>query len=68
MRVKKAGGSERLPLEMNVAELSDGSPCTIRLNPELVGRLLTVLSMEELRDLCQTISEGVERRDHRLLC
>ena len=59
-------------LEINVAavqvELADGSPCTIRLDPEFVGRLLTAISMEELRDLCQTISEGVERRDNSPLC
>ncbi len=59
-------------LEMNVAgvqvELADGSPCTIRLEPDFVGRLLTAITMEELRDLCQTISEGVERRDNSPLC
>jgi len=49
-------------------ELNDGSPCTIRLEPDLVGRLLTAVSMEELRDLCQTIAEGVERRDNSPLC
>lgn len=59
-------------LEMNVAgvqvELADGSACTIRLDPDFVARLLTTISMEELRDLCQTISEGVERRDNSPLC
>ena len=59
-------------MELNVAgvqvELSDGTACTIRLDPELVARLLTAVSMEELRDLCQTISEGVERRDNSPLC
>ena len=49
-------------------ELADGSPCTIRLEPDLVGHLLTAVSMEELRDLCQTIAEGVERRDNSPLC
>ena len=59
-------------LEMNVAgvqvELAAGSACTIRLYPDFVARLLTTISMEELRDLCQTISEGVERRDNTPLC
>ena len=59
-------------LELNVAavqvELADGSACTIRLDPDFVARLLTVINMEELRDLCQTISEGVERRDNSPLC
>ena len=59
-------------LELNVAgvqvELADGSACTIRLDPDFVSRLLTAISMEELRDLCQTISEGVERRDNSPLC
>lgn len=59
-------------LEKNVAgvqvQLQDGSPCTIRLEPDLVGRMLTVLTMEEIRDLAQTIAEGVESRDNRPLC
>ncbi len=59
-------------LELNVAavqvSLADGSACTIRLDPDFVARLLTAISMEELRDLCQTISEGVERRDNSPLC
>jgi len=59
-------------LELNVAgvqvELADGAACTIRLDPDFVGRLLTSITMEELRDLCQTIAEGVERRDNSPLC
>ena len=59
-------------LELNVAavqvELADGSACTIRLDPDFVARLLTAINMEELRDLCQTITEGVERRDNSPLC
>lgn len=59
-------------LELNVAgvqvELADGAACTIRLDPDFVGRLLTAITMEELRDLCQTIAEGVERRDNSPLC
>ncbi len=48
--------------------LEDGSPCTIRLDPELVARLLNCISMEELRDLAQTIAEGVQNPDNRPLC
>ena len=59
-------------LEKNVAgvqvQLADGSACTIRLDTDLVARLLTVLTMEELRDLAQTITESVEHPDNRPLC
>lgn len=59
-------------LEKNIAgvqvQLLDGSSCTIRLDPELVGRMLTVMTMEEIRDLAQTIAEGVETPDNRPLC
>ena len=59
-------------LEKNVAgvqvQLADGGICTIRLEPDLVSRLLTAISMEELRDMCQVIAEGVERRDNSPLC
>ncbi len=59
-------------LEKNVAgvhvELRDGSACTIRLDPELLARVLNCISMEELRDMAQTIAEGVENPDNRPLC
>ena len=59
-------------LEKNVAGvniiLADGTLCTIRLDPNLVGRMLNSISMEELRDLVQTIAEGVENPDNRPLC
>ena len=59
-------------LEKNVAGvnivLADGTPCTIRLDPDLVGRMLKSISMEELRDLVQIIAEGVENPDNRPLC
>lgn len=59
-------------LEKNVAgvhvALSDGSACTIRLDPELLARMLNCISMEELRDMAQTIAEGVENPDNRPLC
>jgi hypothetical protein len=59
-------------LEKNVmgvqVALQDGSPCTIRLDPDLVARALNCISMEELRDMAQTIAEGVENPDNRPLC
>lgn len=59
-------------LEKNVAGvnivLADGTPCTIRLDPELVARMLNSISMEELRDLVQHIAEGVQNPDNRPLC
>jgi hypothetical protein len=59
-------------LEKNVAgvqiALADGSPCTVRLNPDLLARVLNCISMEELRDMAQAIAEGVENPDNRPLC
>lgn len=48
--------------------LEDGSACTIRLDPELVARVLNCISMEELRDMAQTIADGVQNPDNRPLC
>lgn len=61
------GAFEKNVMGVMVA-LQDGSPCTIRLNPDVVARLLNCISMEELRDLAQTIAEGVENPDNRPLC
>ncbi|MCW8828765.1 MAG: hypothetical protein OQK94_06890 [Gammaproteobacteria bacterium] len=59
-------------LEKNVmgvhVALEDGSACTIRLDPELVARVLNCISMEELRDMAQSIAEGVQNPDNRPLC
>ncbi|MFO7592934.1 MAG: hypothetical protein R6X15_02670 [Pseudomonadota bacterium] len=59
-------------LEKNVmgvhVALEDGTPCTIRLDPELIARVLNCISMEELRDMAQTIAEGVQNPDNRPLC
>lgn len=59
-------------LEKNVAgvrvQLADGTPCTIRLDPDLVARLLQAISLEELRDMVQTIAAAVEDPDDRPLC
>lgn len=59
-------------LEKNVmgvhVALEDGTACTIRLDPELVARVLNCISMEELRDMAQAIAEGVQNPDNRPLC
>jgi hypothetical protein len=59
-------------LEKNVAavqvQLADGEPCTIRLDPELVGRVLGCISMEELRDMVQDVARWVEFKDNSPLC
>lgn len=59
-------------LEKNVAgvtfQLADGTACTVRLDPDLVARVLNCLSMEEFRDLVQVIAAGIENPDNRPLC
>jgi len=60
-------GLEKNVMGVQVA-LSNGTPCTIRLDPDLVARVLNCISMEELRDMAQTIAEGVENPDNRPLC
>lgn len=61
------GAFEKNVMGVMVA-LADGTPCTIRLDPDMVARLLNCISMEELRDLAQTIAEGVQNPDNRPLC
>ena len=59
-------------LQTNVAgvqvQLADGEICTVRLNPELVGRILGCISMEELRDMVQDVAHWVELKDNSPLC
>ncbi len=59
-------------MEKNVAgvtfQLSDGTPCTVRLDPDLVARILNCVTMEEFRDMVQLIATGVENPDNRPLC
>ena len=59
-------------LERDVAglhlTLRDGSPCTVRIEPELIARLLTVISLQELKELGNTIAQAVEQPDDRPLC
>jgi hypothetical protein len=59
-------------LEINRAgvrvTLSDGRPCMVRLDPEIVRRLLTVLSFDELQDLVATIARAAEDPDDGPCC
>lgn len=59
-------------LEKNAAGvqvlLRSGEPCMIRLDPDLMARLLSSLTLEELRDMVQGIAEQVEEPDNRPLC
>jgi hypothetical protein len=59
-------------LEKNVAgvqvQLSDGALCTVRLDPDLVGRILGCISMAELRDMVQEVARWVELKDNSPLC
>jgi hypothetical protein len=48
--------------------LGDGTPATIRFDPDLLARVLQSISMEELRDMVQAIAEQVEHPDDRPLC
>ena len=63
-------GEDRL--ERDVAgihiTLNSGEPCTIRLNPDLVARLLAVISVDELKELATTVAHAVENPDNRPLC
>lgn len=49
-------------------ELSDGTPCMVRLSPELLKRMLGCISMEELRDMVQSIALQVEDPDDLPVC
>lgn len=59
-------------LEKNVAgvqvQLADGAICTIRLDPDLVGRVLGCISMAEFRDMVQEVARWVELKDNSPLC
>lgn len=49
-------------------QLADGSPCMVRLDPDLMARLVACIGLEELRDLVQTVATSVENPDNRPLC
>ncbi len=48
--------------------LSDETPCNVRIDPQLMARLLNCISLEELRDLVQEIAWQVEDPDDSPIC
>lgn len=48
--------------------LADQTPCNIRIDPQLMSRLLGCISLEELRDLVQEIAWQVEDPDDSPIC
>ena len=48
--------------------LVDGRPCTIRIEPEIMGRLMDCLSIAEIHQLATTIARSVENPDDKPLC
>jgi hypothetical protein len=49
-------------------QLADGRPCQIRIEPEMMNRLMGCLSIEEIHALATTIARSVENPDNRPLC
>ncbi len=49
-------------------QLSDGTPCQVRLDPDLMARMLGCITLEELRDLVQDIALAVENPDDEPIC
>ena len=48
--------------------LVDGRPCSIRIDPAIMGRLMGCLSIEEIHELATTIARNVENPDNKPLC
>jgi hypothetical protein len=48
--------------------LADGRPCAIRIEPAMMGRLMSCLSIDEIHQLATTIARSVENPDNRPLC
>lgn len=48
--------------------LADGRPCTIRIEPDMMNRLMSCLSIDEIHELAVTIARSVENPDNRPLC
>jgi hypothetical protein len=48
--------------------LADGRPCTIRIEPAMMGRLMGCLSIAEIHQLATTIARSVENPDDKPLC
>lgn len=62
-----AGGLEKHAAGVRV-QLADGTPCMVRLAPELMARLLGCITLEELRDMVQEIALQVEEPDDLPVC
>lgn len=48
--------------------LSDGRPCMIRIEPEIMGRLMANFSVEEIHDLATRIARSAENPDNSPIC
>ncbi|MHB1589936.1 MAG: hypothetical protein ACYCTW_00125 [Sulfuricella sp.] len=48
--------------------LGDGRPCAIRIEPAMMNRLMSCLSIDEIRRLATTIARSVENPDDKPLC
>ncbi len=59
-------------LIMNAAgmevKLKDGSMCTLRVSPDVVTRILTVLEFDELQEFVKNIARSVEDPDSGHFC
>ena len=59
-------------LETNAAgmeiDLSNGDKCTLRLPPEQVNKILSILSFEELQEFVQLIANSVQNPDNNPFC
>ncbi|SCZ59476.1 hypothetical protein [Thiohalomonas denitrificans] len=49
-------------------QLSDGTPCQVRIDPDLFARMLGCITLEELRELVQDIALAVENPDDESIC
>jgi len=61
------GGVEKHAAGVRV-QLRDGTPCTIRLAPELMARMLGCITLEELRDTVQDIVQQAETPNDLPIC
>ncbi|MEO1750946.1 hypothetical protein [Thiofaba sp. EF100] len=62
------GGDVRLSAVGIVVHLADGSQSLARVEPDMVRRILTVLSPEELGQFVAKIADAVENPDDSPLC
>lgn len=60
-------GAEKNAAALEI-ELSDGRTTQVTVRPELMNKILGVLSFEELNELVDAIRDGVENPDPRPFC